>query len=146
VIGTAYRFNGFSDYREVPASDAFSPASYTIRAWIRLVSYPFTTSFAVVVSSYGGNYRGWFLGVNWGGHVVFNSSNVPASGPWLLSSKALELNRWHHIVVTYNGPSGIGTIYVNGTADAQGYFGFTPETAAPLGLLVPGLPFELRAG
>ncbi len=82
---------------------------------------------------YGGNYQGWYMGVNSSGNVIFSVSTLPASSPWLLSNTALPLNSWYHVTVTYDGSTGAGTIYINGAQDAQAVFpGFTAQSAPDL--------------
>ncbi len=42
--------------------------------------------------------------------------------PVLYSKKKLEINQWYHIATTYDGGTGILTIYINGNKDVSGNF------------------------
>ncbi len=131
VRNQARVFNGVTDQARVGASEALSPASLTVRAWVKLAALPGT--FGVVVASYGGNYQGWYLGVHASGRVIFSASSLPASSPWLLTSSALAVNRWYHLAATYDAATRLASIYVNGSLEAQAALaGFTPNTAADL--------------
>ncbi|MBI3664630.1 MAG: LamG domain-containing protein [Acidobacteria bacterium] len=133
VRNGARSFNGATDWAQAPASSAFSPASFTIRAWVKLLSYPPSPGFAVLVADYGGNYQGWYLGVHSSGRVILSVASLPASSPWLFSTTALSLNTWYHVTATYDGSSRAGTIYISGAADAQGVFpGFTAQSVTDL--------------
>jgi hypothetical protein len=131
ILNSARSFNGATDFVDVPASDALSPASFTIRAWVKLLSLP--SSWGALAANYGGNYQGWYVGIHSSGRVIFSVSSLPSSSPWLVSSSSLALNTWYCITATYDGPTGAGTIYINGAQDAQAVFpGFTPQSAADL--------------
>jgi len=124
-------FNGVTDRAQVAASEALSPASLTVRAWVKLAALPGT--FGVVAASYDGNYQGWYLAVHASGQAIFSASSLPASSPWLLTSSTLALNRWYHLAATYHAATRLASIYVDGTLAAQAALvGLTPNTAADL--------------
>jgi hypothetical protein len=133
MLAGARAFNGASNHALTPASEAFSPASFTIRAWVKLLAYPEASGWGVILSNYGGNYQGWYLGVHASGRLIFSIASLPASSPWLLSSTALVPGRWYHVAATYEAASRLATIYIDGAADVQSVLaGFTPNTSADL--------------
>lgn len=133
VAGAARAFNGFSDWAEMPASAAFSPASFTFRAWVKLLSYPTSAGWGAILANYGGNFQGWYVAAHSSGRVIFSVASLPSNAPWLLSVTALSLQRWYLITATYDGATGLGSIYINGALDAQAVFpGFTPQSTLPL--------------
>ncbi|MBI3664631.1 MAG: M36 family metallopeptidase [Acidobacteria bacterium] len=133
VVGYARVFNGTTDRVEADASPALSPASFTFRAWVKLLSYPTAAGWGVVAANYGGNYQGWYVGLSASGRVLFSVASLPSSAPWLLSTTALGLQRWYCITTTYDGSTGQGAIYVNGALDVAAAFpGFTPQSSLPL--------------
>ena len=133
VRNLARAFDGIANHARVPAWEAFHPASFTARAWVKLLAYPSAAGWGVVLSAYGGNYQGWYFGVQATGRVIFSVASLPASSPWLISAAALSLNRWHHVAVTYHASARLATIYVDGAISGQaGLAGFTPSHATPL--------------
>jgi len=133
VLNGARSFNGSGNHASAAASDAYGPASFTLRVWVKLLSYPEAAGFGVALSNYGGNYQGWYLGVHSSGRVIFSAASLPASSPWLVSAKSLALNRWHHLAAVYNGALRLAIIYIDGVADAQTTLpGFTPAPFNPV--------------
>ncbi|HYM12394.1 MAG TPA: LamG domain-containing protein, partial [Bryobacterales bacterium] len=133
VLNSARSFNGLADFAGVPASDAFSPASFTVRTWLKLLSYPTAAGWGVALANYGGNYQGWYLGVRSSGQIILSVASLPASSPWMLSSEPLALDRWYYVAATYDGATRLATIYIDGVADTPLYLpGFTPAPATDL--------------
>ena len=105
VSGLSRLLNGSTDYVEVPSSAALTPQQFTVRTWVRMLSYP--EKFGVVLSAFGGsNYQGWYLAVKSTGEVILMGATPPNSAPWLVSNAKLELGRWHAIAVTVDRTSG----------------------------------------
>jgi hypothetical protein len=133
VRNNARSFNGVTDSARVAASAALSPPSFTIRAWVKLLALPAGAGWGVLLSNYGGNYQGWYVGVHSSGRVILSVSTLPSSSPWLVSASALALNTWYHVTATYDGATRAGSLYLNGVLDAQAVFpGFTPQSALDL--------------
>ncbi len=133
VSGAAHSFNGAGEYARVPAAEAFSPASFTVRFWVRLASLPESAGWGVALASYGGAYRGWYVGIHSSGRVILSVASLPSSSPWLLSAASLAVGRWHYVAATWEGATRIATIYVDGIVAAQAFLpGFTPDPAAAL--------------
>jgi len=94
LLGNARSFNGGGESISVAASDVLAQASFTVRLWLKLASYPAEAGWGVALSDYGGNYQGWYIGVHQSGRVLFSVASLPASSPWLLSSTSLVIGRW----------------------------------------------------
>ena len=104
---TAAAFNGTDDHAILPLADGFADG-LTIDAWLA------PTSFASIGTIVGRDRRtSFWLGVTTSGHVRFH----PTGGLSLYfeSHRALALNRWAHVAVTYQ--SGDAIIYLNGEPD-----------------------------
>ena len=132
VAGSGRLFNGSTDYVEVPASASLTPQSFTIRTWVKVLSFP--EKFGMVVSAFGGgNHQGWYLAVKSSGEVIFMGASPPSSAPWLVSSAKLSLHQWHAVSVTVDRSSGDVAIYVDGQPDSAARFpAIEADPAAPL--------------
>ena len=132
VSGLSRLLNGATDYVEVPPSAALTPQQFTVRAWVRLLSYP--EKFGVLLSAFGGsNYQGWYLAVKSSGEVILLGATPPSSAPWLVSNAKLALGRWHAIAVTVDRTSGDAAIYIDGIRDVEAQFpGIDADTTQPL--------------
>ena len=131
VAGNARRLNGSTDAIDFGLASAFTPSSFTVRAWVRLESYP--ASLGTILSAYGGNYRGWWLGVNSQGRLLFLSAKQPSSAHWLSSADPLPPGGWHHIAVSYDHLAQQASMYVDGSLSTQATIpGLDPETTLPL--------------
>ena len=127
VIGSARRFGGFPDYAGMSPHPDFGTADFSFTAWVKIDAPP--SKWGVVFGDYGGDFRGWYLGVHTDGRVIFSVSGLPSSNPWLLSSAALVPGQWQHIAVTLEGASGRGLIYINGLLDRTAVFpAFDPQS------------------
>ena len=130
VTGSARLLNGSTDSIEFPTSSALTPPSFTVRTWVRLLSYP--SNLGTILSAYGGNFQGWLLAVNSSGQVLFMASQ-PISDSWWLASSPLERERWYAVTATYDAPSRLARLYVDGILQSQAFVpGLVPETTLPL--------------
>ena len=132
VSGLSRLLNGSTDYLAVQPSAALTPQQFTLRAWVRLLSYP--AKFGVLLSAFGGsNYQGWYLAVKASGEVILMGATPPGSAPWLLLNAKLALGRWHAVTVTVDRTSGDAAIYVDGVRDVGARFpGIDADTTQPL--------------
>lgn len=110
--GKALRFNGENSYVEVKHSEFLVPEQFTIEAWVKPESLVASDRGPMVVSKYGGNWKGYMLLLegNTGRpslHIATPQKEISAT-----SSEALEVGKWYHIVGTYDGK--MARIYVNG--------------------------------
>jgi len=92
VAGSARLLNGSTDSIDFGSAAALTPASFTIRTWVRLRFYP--ASLGMILSAYGGNYRGWWLGVNSQGRLLFLAARSPSSATWLSTAAPLVIEHW----------------------------------------------------
>ena len=131
VSGQGRRFNGATDSISISSSTDLTPASFTIRAWVKLLSYP--TTWGSLVANYGGASDGWFMGIDSNGKVFCNLGSVPNNQPSIASNTSVSLNRWQHVIVTYDGVSRWVNLYLDGVGVGQGYVpGLTPRTSGVL--------------
>ena len=120
VVGIARRFGGFPDYAWISTDPELRPADFSFAAWVKIDALP--SKWGVVFADYGGDFRGWYVGVNTDGRVIFSVSGLPSSNPWLLSSSWLVPGQWQHIAVTLDGATRRGLIYINGLLDRTAVF------------------------
>ena len=133
VSGNGRRFDGVSDVATVPGSVDFTPSSFTVRAWVELLSAP--GDWGAVVANFGGAFDGWYLGVNSDGRVLFAAGSLPSSLPIVVSASAVSLNRWHHITAAYHGQTRRVTLYIDGVQDTVAYVaGLTPQAGGTLAM------------
>jgi hypothetical protein len=130
VQGAARAFELPTGYARIaPHSDLASPG-FSFSTWIKLDVFP--QNWGVVFSTFDGDYRGWFLGINSDGRVIFSSWGKPAFSAWVLSGRRLQTGQWHHLAVSLDELSGRALIYVDGEADRSfATDGFTPSAAGP---------------
>ena len=96
---------------------------------MKVDTYP--GNWGVIASTYGGDFKGWYVGVFNDGRVIFSVSGLPSSNPWLLSASSLQPGQWHYVAVTLEGASRRGRIYIDGVGDRTAvYPAFTPQTSA----------------
>lgn len=144
VIGKALRFNGVSDFVEVPDAQALrlGGTSYTLSGWVLSKSYnPNTESgyqSTLIAKRDTGRQNGyiWSLTGKAAG-APLGRPNLFVSGgldPWVVSTKGTPLNKWQHIVVTYDFGTQAAAIYTNGVATgaASGFPSPNANTAAAL--------------
>ena len=128
VAGSARSFDGYPDYAHVTPHSELSTASFSFSTWVKLDALP--NNWGVVFANYGGDFQGWYVGVFNDGRVILSVSGLPTSNPWLLSTSSLTAGNWHHVAVTFDGPSRRGLIYIDGIRDSSAVFpAFTPQTA-----------------
>jgi hypothetical protein len=140
-VGQAFSFDGVDDYVRIgaaPGLDVGAGGGMTIEGWIQpsdpLLIQPLV-EWNDGVSAIGvhlwanaeyppGAIRGLYANLvdtQGGIHVV-------GTGPGVLKS-----NAWQHVAVTYDKASGIGVLYLDGTAVLTEALGnFTPQTSYPL--------------
>ena len=131
VSGNARLLNGSTDSIEFADAAALTPPSFTVRTWVRLLSFP--GSLGMVFSASGGNYQGWLLAVDAAGQLLFMVSQPPADARWLVSSAPLALERWYSVSISYDAATRLAALYVDGVLQSQAIVpGLTPETALPV--------------
>ncbi|RLE75674.1 MAG: hypothetical protein DRZ80_02395 [Thermoprotei archaeon] len=108
----AVYFDG-TEWAKVDAGNAniFNPTSgLSIEAWINASSLYSTSWGPMIVTKYGGNWKGYALFLDNGGYPSFMVADGSVWYP-AQSSKAISTGVWYHIVGTWDGS--IVRIYVN---------------------------------
>jgi len=128
VVGSARSFAGRPDYAWLSTHADLSTPGFTFATWVKVDIYP--GNWGVIASTYGGDFKGWYVGVFNDGRVIFSVSGLPSSNPWLLSASSLQPGQWHYVTVTLKGASRRGRIYIDGVRDRTAvYPAFTPQTS-----------------
>ncbi len=127
LSGAARFFGGWPEVATVNGGADFETDSFSFSAWVRLNHFP--SSWGELFGNYDGAAAGWYAGVFNDGRLILSVAG-PTSKPWLLSTQALTLGRWHHVAVTFDGPSRRGRIYLDGALSASAVF---PSWAVPSG-------------
>ncbi|MEM0939765.1 MAG: DUF5018 domain-containing protein [Bacteroidota bacterium] len=130
VSGTALGFDGYFSSVNVPSAQAPTLGdNFTIDTWVVMGAFPFGNA-PIIHHSANNGQEGYYLGVNEGGHVIFNVDGTQAT-----ATNSLPLNTWVHIVGTYGG--GSMEIYIDGVQSATATATGTPTK--PGGDLIIGL-------
>ncbi len=137
-VGQAFSLDGTSGYVLVPGSASLNVGltnGFTIEGWIN----PADDSVQRPIAEWNnGNTWGahFWISVGNGGGLSIGSlyANILDTGGgnhYLWSSPGLVVtNQFQHVALTYDKSSGVGTLYVNGTAVATANLGvFTPQTS-----------------
>ena len=127
VKGSAIKFDGFSSFiegfpkvnnNEEDDEDAIEfSKNISIEAWVSLGAYPWNWAPIITIGRY--KITGFYFGVDSRGRAGFQMSD--ATSVWHECNSKLnpdtklgmELDKWYHIVGTYNTETGMA-IYVNG--------------------------------
>ncbi|MDA1234111.1 MAG: M36 family metallopeptidase [Acidobacteria bacterium] len=131
MLGNGLRFDGFNDSAAITADERFSPASFTIRAWVRLLALP--QGWGALLSNYDGAFSGWYLGLLGDGRPFFGLASLPTNLPSVVASQSLVIGQWTQLTTTYEGGSRTLSLYVNGVlAASRQTLGFTPRASGQL--------------
>lgn len=112
LSGPARRFGGWPDSASIASSPELHTDSFSYSTWIKIQEAP--ANWGAVYATNDGAYSGWLLGVYKDARIIFSVAGPPDSQPWLLSSDSLRLGRWHHVAVTFDGPTRRAAIYLDG--------------------------------
>ena len=112
VSGTALAFDGYYTGVSVPDNAPQFDDALSLEAWVALDVYPYNVA-PIVHQSEAFGQRGYYLGVDAYGHLVFQ-----ANGKKVVSSEALPLYKWAHTAVTVGG--GTIRLYIDGEEVATG--------------------------
>lgn len=119
--GSALRFDGDGAFVCVEHSDVLTPDEFTIEAWVKPASAVSTDRGPMIVSKYGGNWRGYMLLLEGRSGKPGIHIDTPQAEETAVAPEALKLGQWHHLAGTYDGQA--AKIYVNGklqgSVDAQ---------------------------
>lgn len=134
-VGRAFVFNGTSSYISIPNNpvlDVGTGDGFTVMAWIKPTSV-----------------NGIYSVIEWKDYLcAFEIGQTPSDRGVLLASVfdadrqnhflrsnsgAIIANQFQHVALTYDKPTGIGTLYVNGIIVAQSNLGsYIPQTKGGL--------------
>jgi len=122
VKGTAIKFDGFSSFVDATppalASNRYRfPKSISFEAWVSLGAYPWNWAPILTIGKY--KITGFYFGIDSRGRVGIHMSD--GTSVWHECNSTLDpttklglgLNKWYHVVGTYNPKEGLA-IYVNG--------------------------------
>lgn len=100
--GNALSFDGINDFVGVPASLSLKPSDITVEFWMN-------TSEVTTDSSWNGVIRGAYGSGYYDGWRVLDISNRPRlsmnfgdADPKVINGGLLSINKWYHVVGTYN--------------------------------------------
>jgi sugar lactone lactonase YvrE len=109
-------FNG-SSYITLNNEDNFDIVVGEMKTYSFWVYPRNVTSIQYLYSKYNGNATGHSeISMSPSGKVVATFRSTATNNP-LTSNTSLQINTWHHILVTYNSVSGATQIYINGNFD-----------------------------
>jgi hypothetical protein len=131
-IGNALDFDGSNDYAQAPI-DIWFTGNYTIETWI----YPRTFSSWARVIDFGkaagmSNVLLAYTEGTSGKPSLVNFNNQSNTGS-LTSSTLLELNKWSHLAVSFNGTT--ANMYINGVLVATGPMSAPDYTTREISLI-----------
>ncbi len=112
-VGKALSFDGVDDYVNVSSSSSLEPSQLTIIVWVKMNSLISTGWGPMLVSKYGGNYKGYtfFLKATSGKPTIGIARINPNAIYQCMSVDPLTTNEWYFIVGTWDGNT--SKIYIN---------------------------------
>jgi hypothetical protein len=112
VVGQAFSFDGDEDYVEIPASPTFNyPDGYSVSLLFKLNSLSIQGLYGQVDGT--GRYIDFYIYDNGGFKLRWETGSSQA----VLSTTILQTGVWYHAVGVYNGTSGQGSLYINGSLE-----------------------------
>lgn len=116
ISGTAYYFNGSSDYIEMPLAATSGLNKFTFSCWIK-TSEIRTNNIYWTMPHIFGNETGSSSDSDFGittsnGYLAMWTGMAASVDNAIVSSKFISDNNWHHIACTYNGKK--VTLFVDG--------------------------------
>lgn len=138
VINGARDFNGVNQAINIPANSAFnwtSSSTFSIELWVQ--AYDVNSSCngeeEVFIGRGSAGNGQWFLGCTGDGTMQFSLSDNNGKSLVLTGQKPITDYTWHHVAATYDGSSGVATLYVDATevvSDSETFSGnFAPPSA-----------------
>jgi hypothetical protein len=131
--GTDLMFDGTASYGSFPGPVLVTNQSFEVNAWVKLAFLPSTNQTVLAESS--GSAQAFTLGYNGTSkNWTVSSLNSSTGSQVSMTGAPATAGAWTHLRVTYNQPSGLLTLYVNGVSvgvssnpdpayDASGTFG-----------------------
>lgn len=130
---SALGFDGVKSYVEIPNGSAFKSRAFTISLWFNAAQFPGNTALteAEFLVSKGQNNFELHLGAPGGQSGASGIRFLPRMGRgahWDTPSAAYELNRWHHLAVTYDAAARAVGAFVDGRVMRLSGPGLAPPT------------------
>jgi hypothetical protein len=109
----AFNSNGstYTQYVEVPASPAFSPAAFTFTCWA-LATPPSNKNWMTLFEYAGDNWSGYLLYINNEKQLEFFAGNGDSTWQTTTQVGGFPLDRWAHVAVVYTGTT--VRLYIDG--------------------------------
>ncbi|APF19655.1 Laminin G sub domain 2 [Caldithrix abyssi DSM 13497] len=114
-VNSAYRFDGYNDYIEIPNYVMNNLSKGTFSAWIKMTEINRQNGIIDKTETYNTNY--FQLIVHDNNQLRLNIDVHYGETLRLYSNSMLDKNTWYHVVVTWDG--NYWRIYLNGKLDAQ---------------------------
>ncbi len=113
--GKKFKFNDPGDHIEIPSSPANSfNGDITLDAWIKPTQYNEFPFYGVIIQKE----TSYYLFFNPDGKVMMGL-HVPGDWRAIISKKQLEINKWYHIVGTFQQSTKTFKIYIDDKLDNQ---------------------------
>lgn len=123
---SAYQFDGNDDFIQVAdhVDLRLGGGGYTISLWAKIKDYSNPTSLAFVSKRNGLNNDGYQIHINGldNGSIIGNPWMISSGGPAIGSQIPLDLDTWHHILVTGDAATNTTRLYINCTLDTEKEF------------------------
>jgi hypothetical protein len=121
-VGQTFALDGIDDYVQVLDSPSLRPASVTIEAWVKF----FATNGVriILVKPLGNNttFDSYGLALQ-DGAIIGAICDNSGFGPFLSSPANIIPGQWYHLAYTFDDPSKVQALYVNGAQVASGSAG-----------------------
>ena len=121
-VGQTFAFDGADDYVQVLDSLSLRPASITIEAWVKFFA---TNGIRIVLGKPLGTnttFDSYGLALQ-DGAVIAAICDNSGFGPFLSSAPNITPGQWYHLAYTFDDPSRLQALYVNGAQVASGSAG-----------------------
>ncbi len=120
LTNKSLKFNGITDYVEIPHNDSLSLSKFTIETSFKLSD--FQTNWIPIITKQNsiiGTERSFGFFIHPTNHTIHYSFNNSDNSKWLSydSNTAIKLNEWTNIAMTYDGSN--FNLYINGVLDSS---------------------------
>ena len=110
--GGSLKFDGVDDYVDISYNNNLNVEAITIEAWI----YPDGTQSKYACIAEKKWNSAWFFNIIWDERLRF-FYKIGGTATHVYSTGTVTLNKWNHVVVTYDGVSN-GKFYINNTGES----------------------------
>lgn len=123
VSGSCYYFDGVDDYISIPDSSSLDITdAITLEAWVNIASLQNTNYEYIIRKTAAEPNQGTLYGLlmgysNAGARFFLWTENNAGCVNAVDSVGSLALNKWYHLVATYDYISHVSRIYINGVLD-----------------------------